>query len=223
MVYFLLFCYSISNFIKTCYDNFLWTWTEIHNPQVYSPSIPIVPHPISLLIAGKLHRGLIIWTLFMRILLNIWPLNGIRASKSLPLFTIIKPCWSSLTLQIHLLLLPLCLAVSITWHVKRTLFSWQMQKGNDLLLIYLFTLRLSPSNPPHLHHCTEGRFFNFLHENNAIAFLASPAKQAPAAHGDRWPPIIAECLIDPGREECVCVCLCARVRLCGGVSHPSCM
>lgn len=86
-----------------------------------------------------------------------------------------------------------------------------MQKGNDLLLIYLFTLHLSPSNPPHLHHCTEGRFFNFLHENNAIAFLASPAKQAPAAHGDRWPPIITECLIDPGRAECasVCVCVCA--------------
>lgn len=82
-----------------------------------------------------------------------------------------------------------------------------MQKGNDLLLIYLFTLHLSPSNPPHLHHCTEGRFFNFLHENNAIAFLASPAKQAPAAHGDRWPPIIAECLIDPGRTQCACVCV----------------
>lgn len=138
----------------------------------------------------------------MRILLNIWPLNGIRASKSLPLFTIIKRRWSFLTLQIHLLFVPLCLAVSITWHAKRTLFSWQMQKGNDLLPIYLFTLHLSPSNPPHLHHCTEGRFFNFLHENNAIAFLASPAKQAPAAHGDRWPPIITECLIDPGRAEC---------------------
>lgn len=87
-----------------------------------------------------------------------------------------------------------------------------MQKGNDLLPIYLFTLHLSPSNPPHLHHCTEGRFFNFLHENNAIAFLASPAKQAPAAHGDRWPPIITECLIDPGRAECaVCECVCAYV------------
>lgn len=101
-----------------------------------------------------------------------------------------------------------------------------MQKGNDLLPIYLFTLHLSPSNPPHLHHCTEGRFFNFLHENNAVAFLASPAKQAPAAHGDRWPPIITECLIDPGRAEqsvrrvhIVCVREGAR----RGVSHPSCM
>lgn len=150
----------------------------------------------------KLCSILIIWTLFMRILLNIWPLNGISASKSLPLFTIIKQCWSFLTLQIHLLFMPLCLAVSITWHAKRTLFSWQMQKGNDLLLIYLFTHHLSPSKPPHLHHCTEGRFFNFLHENNAIAFLASPAKQTRAAHGDRWPPIITECLIDPGRTEC---------------------
>lgn len=100
-----------------------------------------------------------------------------------------------------------------------------MQKGNDLLLIYLFTLHLSPSNPPHLHHCTEGRFFNFLHENNAIAFLASPAKQAPAAHGDRWPPIITECLIDPGRAECacvyVCVSACVRGRL-TSVMHVMC-
>lgn len=53
--------------------------------------------------AGNHHGVLIIWTLFMRIPLNIWPLNGITASKSLPLFTLIKRCWSFLTLQIHLL------------------------------------------------------------------------------------------------------------------------
>lgn len=82
---------------------------------------------------------------------------------------------------------------------------------------FIYSPSISPlPSPPHLHHCTEGRFFNFLHENNAIAFLASPAKQAPAAHGNRWPPIIAECLIDPGRAECSpCVrvfCVCLRER-----------
>lgn len=109
-------------------------------------------------------------------------------------------------MQIHLLFLPLCLALSITWHAKRTLFSWQMQKGNDLLLIYLFTLHVSPSSPPPLISITvhRGGFFYFLHENNVISFLASPAKQAPAAHSNRWPPIITEYLIDPGRAVCVC-------------------
>ncbi|TWW57919.1 Sulfhydryl oxidase 1 [Takifugu flavidus] len=45
--------------------------------------------------------------------------------------------------------------------------------------------RLQPPSSPSLYR---GEVFNFLHENNAIAFLASPAKQAPARHDDRWPP-----------------------------------
>lgn len=140
-------------------SNFHLAWSEIHKHQVYFTLVPIVPHSTYLLSAENLHPVLIIWTLFMRILLNIWPLNGIRASKSLPLFTIIKRCWSFLTLQIHLLFLPLCLAVSITWHAKRTLFSWQMQKGNDLLLIYLFTLHLSPFQPPSSPSLYRGEVF----------------------------------------------------------------
>lgn len=153
----------------------------------------------------------------MKILLNIWPLNGIRASKSLPLFTIIKRRWSFLTLQIHLLFLPLCLALSITWHAKRTLFSWQMQKGNDLLLIYLFTLHLSPSNPPHLHHCTEGGFLISCMKTMPLLFwLHLPNKPQPHTATDGLPSSLNIWLI---LGECVSTCVWA----CGGVSHPSCM
>lgn len=106
-------------------------------------------------------RVLIIWTVFMRILLNIWPLNGIRASKSLPLFTIIKRRWSLLTLQIHLLFVPLCLAPSITWHAKRTPLVDKCKKEMIYCwFIYSPSISLHP-HPPRLYHCTEGRFFFF--------------------------------------------------------------
>lgn len=100
-------------------------------------------------------------------------------------------------------------------------------KKEMIYCCFIYSPSISPlSSPPHLHHCTEGRFFNFLHENNAIAFLASPAKQASATHGDRWPPIIAECLIDPGRAQCVCLCLRVCARACGwrltSVMHVMC-
>lgn len=140
---------------------------------------------------------LIISTPFMRILLNIWPLNGIRASELLPFFTIIKRRWSFLALQIHLLFMPLCFAVSITWHAKRTPFSWQMQKGNDLSLIYLFTLHLSSPSPPHLHHCTGGGFLISCMKTMPLLFWLHLPNKPPAARRDRWPPIITECLIDP--------------------------
>lgn len=107
--------------------------------------------------------------------------------------------------------------------MQRGLFLVDKCKEEMIYCCFIYSPSISPlSSPPHLHHCTEGRFFNFLHENNAIAFLASPAKQAPATHGDRWPPIIAECLIDPGRARRrapVFACLRASVRVASHILH----
>lgn len=142
----------------------------------------------------------------MKILLNIWPLNGIRTSKSLPLFTIIKRLWSFLTLQIHLLFMPLCLAVSITWHAKRTPFYLTNAKRKW----FIADLFIHPPSPTPLISITvqKGGFLISCMKTMPLLFLASPAKQDPASHGDRWPPIIAEYLIDPGRAEFVFVCVC---------------
>lgn len=70
--------------------------------------------------------------------------------------------------------------------------------------LFIHPLSSPPAAPLISIAVQRGGFLNFLHENNAIAFLASPAKQVPARHNDRWPPIIAECLIDPGKSVCLC-------------------
>lgn len=77
---------------------------------------------------------------------------------------------------------------------------------------FIYSPSISPLPAPLISITVQrGGFLISCMKTMPLLFWLHLPNKPPAAHGDRWPPIITECLIDPGRAQFACVSMCVCV------------